>query len=42
MANFEPDKSKMSADRWAVRYLNEAEDMPPQLDDVMDVYLNDD
>lgn len=39
MANFVPDQSKMSADRWDIRYLNAAENMPPQLDDVMDIYF---
>ena len=42
MANFAPDESKMSSDRWDIRYLTEDDQKMPNLDDVMDVYLRDD
>ena len=42
MANFAPDETKMSADRWDIRYLNDDDQKMPNLDDVMDVYLGDD
>lgn len=42
MANFAPDESKMSADRWDIRYIQESDNKMPNLDDVMDVYLGDD
>ena len=39
MANFGPDQSKMSQDRWDIRWLTDADNLPPTLDEVMDVYL---
>ena len=42
MANFAPDESKMSADRWDIRYLTAEDQKMPNLDDVMDIYLGDD
>ena len=39
MANFWPEQAKMSADRWDIRFLTEQDNMPPTLDEVMDVYL---
>ena len=41
MANFEPEQSKMSADRWDIRHLTTADQKMPNLEDVMDVYLDD-
>ncbi|KAI0212790.1 Para-Rep C1 [Lamellibrachia satsuma] len=40
MANFGPDQSKMSADRWDVRWLTDADNKLPNLDKVMDVYFD--
>ena len=42
MANFPPDETKMSADRWDIRYLHDDDNKMPNLDDVMDVYLDSD
>ena len=41
MANFGPDRSKMSEDRWDVRWLGREDNLSPTLDQVMDVYLSD-
>ena len=39
MANFELNKSKMSADRWDVRYITPTDNQPPNIDEVCDIYL---
>ena len=41
MANFAPDESKMSADRWDIRRLGRKDNMAPTIDEVMDIYLSD-
>ena len=39
MANFDPNKSKMSADRWDVRYITPTDNQPLNIDEVCDIYL---
>lgn len=41
MANFAPDEAKMSSDRWDIRYIKDVDNEMPSLDEVMDVYLDD-
>ena len=39
IANFHPDKVKMSNDRWDIRILQQQDNMPPNIDTLCDVYL---